>query len=160
MTGVGAVHTSNRSPSGEVSVRTVTYERSGRTNTAVQSLRVEGLRHLRVLEQGETVVERDLTPEESEQLEPLLREAQAQPAPAMVEPAAGGPWGMAVTLSFEGEEAPRVQAEARAGQRVRRLGTPYDVLLGALDSLLTEELHIEAPRHAHAILPHELRQEE
>ena len=39
-------------------MKTVTYERSGRTNTGAQAVRVEGMKHLRVLEQGETVVER------------------------------------------------------------------------------------------------------
>ncbi len=141
-------------------VRTVTYERSGRTNTGAQALRVEGLRHLRVREQGETVLERDLTPEEIELLAPLLMEAVERPSPVVLEPVAGGPWGLAVTLAFEGEEAPRVRAEAHPGQRVRRLGTPYDTLLGTLDDLLTEELHIQAPRHAYAVWPHELRQEE
>lgn len=141
-------------------MKTVTYERSGRTNTGAQALRIEGLKRLRVLEQGAAVLERDLTPEEAELLAPLLHEALRQPAPALVEPMAGGPWSMAVTLAFEGEEVPRVSAAARPGQRVRRLGTAYDTLLGALDSLLTEELHAQAPRHAHAVWPHELRQEE
>ena len=141
-------------------MRTVTYERSGRTNTGAQALRVEGLRHLRVLEQGETVVERDLTSEEFERLAPLVLEAAERPAPVVVAPVAGGPWGLAVTLAFEGEEAPRVRAEAHPGQRVRRLGTAYDALLGALDALLTEELHTRAPRHAYPVWPHELRQEE
>ena len=37
---------------------------------------------------------------------------------------------------------------------------PVDELLSELDGLLTAELHERAPRHAHAVLPHELRQEE
>ncbi len=141
-------------------MKTVTYERSGRTNTGAQAVRVEGMRHLRVLEQGETVVERDLTAEEVERLRPLLEEAERQPAPAAVAPAAGGPRGMAVSLAFEDEETPRVRLEAHPGQRARGAGEHYDALLAELDELLTEELHLRAPRHAHAVLPHELRQEE
>ena len=141
-------------------MKTVTYERSGRTNTGAQAVRVEGLRHLRVLEQGETVVERALTEEEIERLGPLVEQAERQPAPAVLEPVAGGPRGMAVSLAFEDEETPRVRLEAHAGQKARGTGTPYDELLGELDELLTEELHLRAPRHAHAVLPHELRQEE
>jgi hypothetical protein len=67
---------------------------------------------------------------------------------------------MAVSLAFEDEETPRVRLEAHAGQRARGEGTPYDELLTELDELLTEELHLRAPRHAHAVWPHELRQEE
>jgi hypothetical protein len=141
-------------------VKTVTYERSGRTNTGAQAVRVEGMRHLRVLEQGETVVERDLTEEEVQRLRPLLEEAEHQPAPAAVAPAAGGPRGLAVSLAFEDEETPRVRLEAQHGQPARGAGPPYDELLAELDALLTTELHTRAPRHAHAVLPHELRQEE
>lgn len=141
-------------------MKTVTYERSGRTNTGAQAVRVEGMRHLRVLEQGETVVERDLTEEEVERLRPLLEEAEHLPAPAVLEPAAGGPRGMAVSLAFEDEETPRVRLEAHAGQTAKGDGTPYDALLSELDTLLTQELHERAPRHAHAVLPHELRQQE
>ncbi|HEX8439670.1 hypothetical protein [Archangium sp.] len=141
-------------------MKTVTYERNGRTNTGAQAVRVEGMRHLRVLEQGETVVERDLTAEEVERLRPLLEEAARQPAPAAVAPAAGGPRGMAVSLAFEDEETPRVRLEAHPGQTARGAGEHYDALLAELDDLLTEELHLRAPRHAHAVLPHELRQEE
>jgi hypothetical protein len=141
-------------------VKTVTYERNGRTNTGAQAVRVEGMRHLRVLEQGETVVERDLTEEEVERLRPLLEEAERQPAPAAVAPEAGGPRGMAVSLAFEDEETPRVRLEAHPGQTARGAGEHYDTLLAELDELLTEELHLRAPRHAHAVLPHELRQEE
>ncbi len=141
-------------------MRTVTYERSGRTNTGAQAVRVEGMRHLRVLEQGETVVERDLTKDEIERLRPLVEEAERQPAPAALEPVAGGPRGMVVSLAFEDEETPRVRQEAHAGRPARGTGTPYDELLEELDELLTQELHARAPRHAYAVLPHELRQEE
>ncbi len=141
-------------------MKTVTYERNGRTNTGAQAVRVEGMRHLRVLEQGETVVERELTEEEVERLRPLLEEAERQPAPAAVAPTAGGPRGMAVSLAFEDEETPRVRLEAHPGQTARGAGEGYDALLAELDELLTEELHLRAPRHAHAVLPHELRQEE
>lgn len=139
---------------------TLTYERSGRTNTGAQAIRIEGMRHLRVLVQGETVVERALTGEEKERLGPLVEQAERQPSPAVVVPTAGGPGGMAVSLAFEGEEAPRVRARAHAGQPVRDVGTPYDSLLEDLDGLLSEELHARSPRHAWAVLPHELRQEE
>ncbi|MFL5352271.1 hypothetical protein [Archangium sp.] len=141
-------------------MKTVMYERSGRTNTGAQAVRVEGMRRLRVLEQGETVVERELTEEEIERLGPLVEEAERRPAPAALEPAAGGPRGMAVSLAFEDEETPRVRLAAHAGQAAVGDGTPYDELLKELDELLTEELHERAPRHAHAVLPHELRQEE
>jgi hypothetical protein len=141
-------------------VKTVTYERSGRTNTGAQAVRVEGMRHLRVLEQGETVVERELTAEEVQRLQPLLEEAARKPSPAVVAPEAGGPRGMAVSLAFEDEETPRVRLEAHPGQPARGAGPPYDALLLELDALLTSELHTRAPRHAHAVLPHALRQEE
>ena len=141
-------------------MKTVTYERSGRTNTGAQAVRVEGMSHLRVLEQGETVVERDLTEEEVRRLRPLLEEAAHKPAPVAVTPEAGGPWGLAVSLAFEDEEAPRVRLEARHGHPAKGAGPPYDELLAELDALLTAELHTKAPRHAHAVLPHELRQEE
>jgi hypothetical protein len=147
-------------PRGGRYVKTVTYERSGRTNTGAQAVRVEGMKHLRVLEQGETVVERDLTEDEVTRLRPLLEEAERQPAPAAVIPAAGGPRGMAVSLAFEDEETPRVRLEAHPGQTARGAGAPYDALLSELDGLLTSELHERAPRHAHAVLPHELRNEE
>ena len=141
-------------------MKTVTYERSGRTNTGAQAVRVEGMRHLRVLEQGETVVERDLTEDEIERLQPLLEEAESQPAPAALTPVAGGPRGLAVSLAFEDEETPRVRLEAHPGHPVRGAGAAYDALLAELDELLTSELHTRAPRHAHAVLPHDLRQEE
>lgn len=142
-------------------MKTVTYERNGRTNTGAQAVRVEGMRHLRVLEQGETVAERALTEEERQRLGPLLEEAEHQEAPAVLEPEAGGPRGMTVSLAFEDEETPRVRLAAHPGQAARRAaGTPYDALLAELDALLTDELHTRAPRHAHAVLPHELRQEE
>jgi hypothetical protein len=67
---------------------------------------------------------------------------------------------MAVSLAFEDEETPRVRLEAHAGQTAKGDGTPYDALLSELDALLTQELHERAPRHAHAVLPHELRQQE
>ncbi len=141
-------------------MKTVTYERSGRTNTGAQAVRIERLKHLRVLEQGETVVERALTAEEREHLSPLVEQAERQPAPAVVVPAPGGPDVMAVTLGFEDEAAPRVRMALRPGRPARDMGTPYDTLLAELDALLSKELHTRAPRHAHAVLPHELRQEE
>jgi hypothetical protein len=67
---------------------------------------------------------------------------------------------MAVSLAFEDEETPRVRLEAHPGQTARGAGAPYDALLSELDELLTSELHERAPRHAHAVLPHELRNEE
>ncbi len=140
-------------------MRTVTYERSGRTNTGAQAVRVEGLHHLRVLEQGEEVTERELTPDEVRRLGPLMEEAARIPAPIMVEPQAGGPDGLAVSLAFEDEETPRVRLAADrlpAGGA----GWPYDKLLAELDSLLTSELHVKAPRRAHLVPPQMLRSEE
>jgi hypothetical protein len=140
-------------------VRTVTYERSGRMNTGAQAIRVEGLHHLRVLEQGEEVSERELTPEESGRLAPLMEAVARQPAPVVVPPAAGGPNGLAVSLAFEDEETPRVRLKARR-LPAKGAGSPYDELLEELDALLTAELHARLPRHAHAVLPHMLRSEE
>jgi len=137
----------------------VTYERSGRTNTAAQALWLDGLEHLRVLEQGEVVSERDLTHEEARRLRPRLEAVEDDAVPVVVVPQAGDPDGLAVTLAFEDEESPRVRL---AAERLPATGAGplYDALLAELDSLLTEELHARAPRHAHAILPHMLRQEE
>jgi len=140
-------------------VRTVTYERSGRTNTGAQAVRVEGLHHLRVLEQGEEVSERELTREEVDRLAPLMEEVARKPAPVVMAPAAGGPNGLVVSLAFEDEEVPRVRLAAKR-LPATGAGSPYDELLAELDALLTEELHTRAPRHAHAILPHMLRTEE
>lgn len=140
-------------------MRTVTYERSGRTNTGAQAVRVEGLHHLRVLEQGEEVSERELTPQEIARLAPLMEEAARQAAPIIVPPEAGGPNGLAVSLAFEDEETPRVRLKAKK-LPARGAGSPYDELLEELDALLTAELHARAPRHAHAVLPHMLRVEE
>ena len=140
-------------------MRTVTYERSGRTNTAAQALRIEGLRFLRVLEQGEEVSERKLTREEVRKLAPLMEEAARQPAPAVVTDEAGDSNGLAVSLAFEDEETPRVSLRVRH-LPARGAGRPYDELLAELDTLLTAELHARAPRHAHAVLPHMLRAEE
>jgi len=142
-----------------VRVRTVTYERSGRTNTGAQAVRVEGLHHLRVLEQGEEVSERELTREEIARLAPLMEEAARKPSPAVVPPAAGGPNGLAVSLAFEDEEVPRVRLAAK-GLPAKGAGAPYDALLVELDALLTAELHARTPRHAHAVLPHMLRADE
>ncbi|MCP3062586.1 hypothetical protein LXT21_27750 [Myxococcus sp. K38C18041901] len=140
-------------------VRTMTYERSGRTNTAAQALRLTGLEHLSVLEQGEVVSERALTAHEVRRLTPLLEEVGRQPAPVVLVPQAGGPDGLAVTLAFEDEESPRVRL---ATERLPATGAGplYDLLLLELDAMLTRELHTRAPRHAHVVLPHELRQEE
>lgn len=140
-------------------MRTVTYERSGRTNTGAQAVRVEGLHHLRVLEQGEEVSERELTREEVDRLAPLMEEVARKPAPVVMAPAAGGPNGLVVSLAFEDEEVPRVRLAAKR-LPATGAGSPYDELLAELDALLTEELHTRAPRHAHAILPHMLRTEE
>ncbi len=140
-------------------MRTVTYERSGRTNTGAQAVRVEGLHHLRVLEQGEEISERELTPEEAARLVPLMEAAAKKPALAVVPPEAGGPNGLAVSLAFEDEEAPRVRLAAKK-LPAKGAGSPYDELLAELDALLTAELHTRAPRHAHAVLPHMLRSEE
>lgn len=142
----------------EVRVKMVTYERSGRTNTGAQALRVEGMKHLRVLEQGEPVVERDLTSEEIHRLAPLLETLRREPEPALLAPQAAGPDGLTVTLAFEDEEAPRLRL---ATQRLpaKGAGGGYDRLLAELDALLTAELHAE-PRHAHAVLPHQLRHDE
>ena len=74
-------------------------------------------------------------------------------------PQAGGPEGLAVTLAFEDEESPRVRLAAER-LPARGAGAPYDALLAELDALLTAELHARAPRHAHAVWPHELREEE
>jgi hypothetical protein len=140
-------------------VRTVTYERSGRTNTGAQAVRVEGLHHLRVLEQGEEVSERELTSAEVRRLVPLMEAAARKPAPVVVVPEAGGPDGLAVSLAFEDEETPRVRLAA-SRLPAKGAGSPYDELLAELDALLTSELHARAPRHAHAVLPHMLRVEE
>lgn len=140
-------------------MRTVTYERSGRTNTGAQAVRIEGLHHLRVLEQGEEVSERELTPEEVHRLAPLMEEAAKRPVPVVMVPTAGGPNGLAVSLAFEDEEIPRVRLSTKR-LPATGAGSPYDELLAELDALLTEELHARAPRHAHAILPHMLRVEE
>nr|WP_223760075.1 hypothetical protein [Myxococcus sp. RHSTA-1-4] len=137
----------------------VTYERSGRTNTGAQALRLEGLEHLKVLEQGEVVAERALTADESRRLGPLIDEAGRGPVPVMMVPQAGGPDGMAVTLAFEDEETPRVRLAAKR-LPARGAGAAYDALLAELDALLTAELHARAPRRAHVVLPHELRDEE
>jgi hypothetical protein len=112
-----------------------------------------------VLEQGEALTERDLTPDEVRRLGPLLEQAWRQPEPAAVVPVAGGPDGMAVSLAFEDEEAPRVRL-ATDTLPARGAGAPYDELLEVLDGILTAELHARAPRHAHAVLPHMLRDEE
>ncbi|WP_223640826.1 hypothetical protein [Corallococcus sp. EGB] len=138
-------------------MKTATYERSGWTNTGAQALRVEGLTHLRVLEQGEPVVERDLTQQEIRRLAPLLESLQHEPEPATLAPQAGGPDGLAVTLAFEDEETPRLRL---ATNQLPAKGGRYDRLLAELDALLTAELHARAPRHAHAVLPHQLRDEE
>ncbi|NNB89176.1 hypothetical protein HI113_15680 [Corallococcus exiguus] len=138
-------------------MKTVTYERSGQTNTGAQALRVEGLKHLRVLEQGEPVVERDLTPEEIHRLAPLLEPLQQEPEPATLAPQAGSPDILAVTLAFEDEETPRLRL---ATERLPAKGGGYDRLLAELDALLSAELHARAPRHAHAVLPHQLRHDE
>lgn len=140
-------------------MRMVTYERSGRTNTGAQALRLEGLRQLKVLEQGEVVAERALTSEERRRLGPLLDEAGRGPVPVMMVPQAGGPDALAVTLAFEDEETPRVRLAAER-LPARGAGKAYDTLLAELDALLTAELHARAPRHAHGVLPHELREEE
>ncbi len=140
-------------------MRTVTYERNGRTNTGAQAVRVEGLRFVRVLEQGEEVSERELTPEEVNRLTPLMEAAARQPASAVIPAAEGGPNGMSVSLAFEDEETPRVCLKARR-LPAKGAGSPYDELLEELDALLTAELHARAPRHAHAVLPHMLRSEE
>jgi hypothetical protein len=137
----------------------VTYERSGRTNTGAQALRVEGLKLLKVLEQGEVVTERALTPDEVRKLEPLIEEAGRGPVPAVMVPQAGGPDGLAVTLAFEDEETPRVRL-ATERLPARGAGPVYDALLAQMDALLTAELHARAPRHAHVVWPHELRDEE
>ncbi|MDC0712304.1 hypothetical protein POL68_27830 [Stigmatella sp. ncwal1] len=141
-------------------MRTVTYERSGRTNTGAQALRVEGLHHLRILEQGEEVAERELTQDEILRLKPLMEEAAQQPSLAVVEPDDdGGTEELAVSLAFEDESVPRVR---RGVKRLpaKETGTPYDKLLQELDTLLSAELHTRQPRHAHAVLPHMLRVEE
>ncbi|MBU8896636.1 hypothetical protein DRW03_34500 [Corallococcus sp. H22C18031201] len=140
-------------------MRTVMYERSGKTNTGAQALRLEGLRHLRVLEQGESLVERDLTAEESRRLLPLVEQAGQSPAPAPLAPATGESDGLMVTLAFEDEELPRVRLTT-AHLPARGAGAALDALLAELDALLTAELHTRAPRHAHAVLPHQLREEE
>ncbi|GHH02357.1 hypothetical protein [Comamonas sp. JC664] len=140
-------------------MRTVTYERSGRTNTGAQALRLEGLRHLKVLEQGEVVSERALSEAELQRLGPLLERANQDTVPVVMVPLAGGPEGLAVTLAFEDEEAPRVRVAAEQ-LPAQGAGPLYDALLSELDALLTAELHIRAPRHAHAVLPHQLREEE
>ncbi|MCP3142919.1 hypothetical protein LXT23_36930 [Pyxidicoccus sp. QH1ED-7-1] len=137
----------------------VTYERSGRTNTGAQALRLEDVKHLRVLEQGEVVVERALTADEVRRLAPLLEEAGKGPVPAVMVPQAGGPDSLAVTLAFEDEESPRVRLAAER-LPARGAGAAYDTLLAELDTLLTAELHARTPRHAHAVLPHQLREEE
>jgi hypothetical protein len=140
-------------------MRTVTYERSGRTNTGAQALRVEGLHHLRILEQGEEVSERELTQDEVLRLKPLMEEAARQPSPAVLEPDGGGPEELAVSLAFEDESVPRVRLGVE-GFPAQGAGSPYDDLLQELDTLLTAELHTRMPRHAHAVLPHMLRVEE
>lgn len=140
-------------------MRTVTYERSGRTNTGAQAVRVVDLHHLRVLEQGDEIAERELTSDEIRRLKPLMEEAARLPSPIMLEPQAGGPDSMAVSLAFEDEETPRVRLAADR-LPARGAGWPYDQLLAELDSLLTAELHVKAPRHAHVVLPHMLRAEE
>ncbi|NOK06490.1 MULTISPECIES: hypothetical protein [unclassified Myxococcus] len=140
-------------------MRTVTYERSGRTNTGAQALRLEGMKHLKVLEQGEVVSERDLTGAEIQRLGPLFEQASRAPAPVVMVPQAGGPDGLAVTLAFEDEESPRVRVAAER-LPAQGAGPLYDTLLEELDRLLTTELHARAPRRAHAVLPHQLREEE
>nr|WP_240360089.1 hypothetical protein [Pyxidicoccus caerfyrddinensis] len=137
----------------------VTYERNGRTNTAAQALRLEGLKLLKVLEQGEVVTERALTADEAQRLGPLLEAAGRDPAPAVMVPQGGGPEGLAVTLAFEDEETPRVRL-ATERLPARGAGPVYDALLAEMDALLTAELHTRAPRHAHVVWPHELREEE
>jgi hypothetical protein len=140
-------------------VKTVTYERSGRTNTGAQALRVEGLKHLRVLEQGEPVTERDLTQEEVHRLSPLLESLQREPELPALPPQTAGRDGLAVTLAFEDEETPRLRLSTER-LPAKGAGCQYDRLLAELDALLTAELHTRAPRHAHAVLPHQLRHDE
>ncbi|XXF77973.1 hypothetical protein P2318_33720 [Myxococcaceae bacterium GXIMD 01537] len=140
-------------------MKAVTYERSGRTDTGAQAVWVEGLRHLRVLEQGETVAERDLTSDEVRRLGPLLEQAWRQPVPVGLAPEAEPPDGLAVSLGFEDEESPRVRLLADT-LPARGAGAPYDELLEVLDGILSAELHAWGPRHAHAVLPHMLRDEE
>lgn len=140
-------------------MRMVTYERSGRTNTGAQALRLEGLKTLKVLEQGEVVAERALTADEAGRLGPLVHEAGQGPLPAAVVPQVGEPESLAVSLAFEDEEVPRVRLAATR-LPARGAGAAYDALLAELDALLTAELHARAPRHAHVVWPHELRDQE
>lgn len=141
-------------------MRMVTYERSGRTNTGAQALRLEGLKLLKVLEQGEVVTERALTADEVQKLGPLLEEAGRGPVPAVLVPQSGGlDDGLAVTLAFEDEESPRVRLATKR-LPAHGAGPAYDTLLAELDALLTSELHARVPRHAHVVWPHELREEE
>jgi hypothetical protein len=79
--------------------------------------------------------------------------------PPVEVPQPAGPEGLAVSLAFEDEELPRVRLAA-VKLPARGAGGPYDALLAELDAMLTSELHARAPRHAHTVWPHELRDEE
>nr|WP_211194446.1 hypothetical protein [Pyxidicoccus fallax] len=122
-------------------------------------MRLEGVKTLKVLEQGEVVSERALTADEARRLGPLIEEAGRGPVPVMMLPQAGGPDGLAVSLAFEDEETPRVRLAAER-LPARGAGPAYDTLLAELDAMLTAELHARAPRHAHVVWPHELRDQE
>lgn len=138
---------------------TLLYERTGRTSTAAQALRIEEGRALRALEQGETLSERPLSEAEAQRLGPLIARARAEPHPGTLPSVAGAPDALAVTLTFEDEDVARVRLAAHALPPAGA-GPAYDALLAELDGLLSRELHSRGPRAGHLVLPHELRVEE
>lgn len=128
----------------------VVYERSGGFTGMRETLSVEGAT-LRVSKRGKEIAARTLTAAEQERLEGLLTPVAGKAAPTPAEPHASDTFR--VTLFVDGKN--RVDVRTLA-VHAPGLGAPWDELLHALDTLLTQELRSAEPGKPQVLGPEEL----
>jgi hypothetical protein len=128
----------------------VDYERSGGFTGMKETLSIEGA-SLRVSKRGKVVAERALEKAEQERLDGLLATVAGAESPKAAEPHASDTFR--VSLMVDGKSRVDVRTLAPHAPGV---AAPWDGVLHALDSLLTEELRKGQPAKPQILGPEDL----
>jgi hypothetical protein len=128
----------------------VDYERSGGFIGMKETLSIEG-DSLRVSRRGKVVAERALEKAEQERLQGLLATVAGAESPKVAPPRASDTFRVSLMVDGKGRVEVHTLAPHAPG-----VGAPWDEVLQALDSLLTEELRKGQPGMPQVLGPEEL----
>jgi hypothetical protein len=128
----------------------VSYERSGGFAGMKETLSIEGA-SLRVSKRGKVLGERALEQAEQERLAALLAGVAGAESPKPAEPHASDTFRVSLLVDGKSRVDVRTLAPHAPG-----VGAPWEEVLHALDTLLTEELRRSQPGKPQVLGPEEL----